>query len=283
MAATTFIANYLPYSHGDAMEHRNSTTLANSKSLNDAALALLETLSHEFFHVWNVERIRPKSLEPFDFERANMSGELWFAEGFTNYYDGLVMCRAGIWSVDHYAENISKTVDAVINTPATRYGSPVEMSRRAPFVDRAVWVDPQNLGNTYLTYYVFGDAVGLALDLSLRRRTDKTLDDFLRAVWERFGRDELPYTNADLENTLAKMTGDTAFAKGFFARYVYGREVADYGSLLSLAGMVLRKAKPGAASWGQVRLSDTKDGVRVDAPPAVLIPRSTAPDSRAAT
>ena len=268
----TFLADYLPYSDGDGMEHRNSTVLSSSRSLADAPIRLLRTLSHEFFHAWNVERIRPRSLEPFDFERENMSGELWFAEGFTNYYDGLVLCRAGIVDLDGYAEDISGTVNAVMNTPATRYGSPVDMSLRAPLVDGATWVDPQNLGNIFLTYYTFGDAVGLALDLTLRTRTEKTLDDFLRAVWEKYGREETPYTNADLEATLAEVTGDEEFAKGFFTRYVYGREVADYGSLLAAAGLVLRKENEGAASWGGARLTKGDGGVEVGGPPPVDSP-----------
>ncbi|MCH7683753.1 MAG: M61 family metallopeptidase, partial [Gemmatimonadetes bacterium] len=84
--AYTFIADYLPWVSGDGMEHRNSTILSSTASLRRAAGRLIGTVAHEFFHAWNVERIRPRTLEPFDFERANMSGELWFAEGFTSYY-----------------------------------------------------------------------------------------------------------------------------------------------------------------------------------------------------
>ncbi len=86
----TFLADYLPYADGDGMEHRNSTVMTSS-SIDSRAIAtrLLDTVAHEFFHCWNVERIRPRSLEPFDFDRANMSGELWLAEGFTQYYGPL--------------------------------------------------------------------------------------------------------------------------------------------------------------------------------------------------
>src|SRR5205085_8836087 len=81
----TFIADYLPYASGDGMEHRNSTIISSSASLAQAMMGLLGTVSHEFFHSWNVERMRPKTLEPFDFTDANMSGELWLAEGLTQY------------------------------------------------------------------------------------------------------------------------------------------------------------------------------------------------------
>lgn len=95
----TFLACYIPNASGDGMEHRNSTILTSTRSLANGGMARnIGTVSHEFFHAWNVERIRPLSLEPFDFEAANMSGELWFAEGFTSYYDDLILCRAGIIS-----------------------------------------------------------------------------------------------------------------------------------------------------------------------------------------
>ncbi|HEY2906202.1 MAG TPA: hypothetical protein VGJ29_09905, partial [Vicinamibacterales bacterium] len=92
----TFLGDYLPYAGGDGMEHRNSTVMTSRRSIHDAHALLLDTVAHEFFHCWNVERIRPRSLEPFDFDRANMSGELWLAEGFTQYYGPLAMERAGL-------------------------------------------------------------------------------------------------------------------------------------------------------------------------------------------
>ena len=247
--------------------NRNSTTLCSRSSLADNPLDLLETLSHEFFHVWNVERLRPGSLEPFDFSRANPSGELWFAEGFTNYYDGLTLCRSGIWSLDRYAKDLTETVETLRASPAPRHGSPVDMSLQAPFRDRATWIDPQNSRNTFLSYYFYGDAVALALDLMLRSETQVSLDRYMQALWRRFGRAERPYTNRDLELTLAKVTGDESFAKGFFRRYVHGRELADYRSLLANAGLLVRLARPGAPSWGPVRLAARDGAVRIDSAP----------------
>jgi predicted metalloprotease with PDZ domain len=93
-----FLGDYLPWGGGDGMEHRNSTVVASSLALRTEAdvARVLGTVSHEFFHVWNVERIRPADLEPFNFEEANMSGLLWLAEGFTSYYGPLTMHRAGL-------------------------------------------------------------------------------------------------------------------------------------------------------------------------------------------
>lgn len=251
----TFLADYLPWVNGDGMEHRNSTVLTSTRGLGTRAEAVgnLGTLSHELFHAWNVERLRPKSLEPFDFERANMSGELWLAEGFTSYYDDLFLRRAGILSDAEYAESLGGTLSQVINAPGRRFFSAVEMSMQAPFVDAATSIDPQNRGNTYLSYYTWGAGIAAALDLSLRTRfPGKSLDDYMRALWRELGRHQTPalaparpYTLADLRRVLGEVTGDPRFAADFFDRYVEGREVVDYERLLAAAGFVLRKAEPG--------------------------------------
>ena len=251
----TFIADYLPYASGDGMEHRNSTILTSSGSIAANAAGLLGTLSHEFFHAWNMERLRSRMLEPFDFERANMSDELWFGEGFTSYYDDLTIKRAGLMDLDEYARSIGAVLNAVINSPGRRYHSPVEMSRLAPFVDAAVSLDPTNRANTFISYYTWGTAIGLGLDLTLRTRfRGITLDDYMRALWQRYGQPEIPYTIADLERALAEVTGDSAFAADFFDRYIRGRDVPDYEALLAHAGLLLRKANPGRPTLGQAQI-----------------------------
>lgn len=246
----TFIAAYLPYVAGDGMEHRNSTILTSTRPLSTGMLGNLGTLSHEYFHAWNVERIRPASLEPFDFEAANMSGELWFAEGFTSYYTPLFIRRAGIMDDAQYARSLSGTIDAVVNSPGRAFFSPVEMSRQAPFVDAATSVDPQNRENTFISYYTWGSGIGLGLDLTLRSRYDVTLDDYMRAMWEQYGEPETPYTHTDLIRVLGEVTGDPAFAASFFAQYIEGREAVDYEALLAHAGFLLRTARPGAVWLG---------------------------------
>src|SRR6185503_11236772 len=137
----TFLGDYVPWGGGDGMEHRNSTVVASPVSLRNPGMVLdaLDTVSHEFFHAWNVERIRPASLEPFNFEEANISGELWLAEGFTQYYGPLIMTRAGLSAPD--AAGLVRNAVAVINSPARRFRSAVEMSQMAPFSDAAVSID----------------------------------------------------------------------------------------------------------------------------------------------
>jgi predicted metalloprotease with PDZ domain len=273
----TFLADYLPWAAGDGMEHRNSTVLTSTRGLADAELDLLGTVSHEFFHSWNVERIRPDALEPFRFDEANMSGELWFAEGFTSYYDDLFVRRAGFYSDAEYAQVVGGIAAAVINAPGRRYFSPVEMSMQAPFVDAAAAIDPNNRGNTFLSYYTWGSGVGLGLDLTLRSRfRDVTLDDFMRAVWREFGRPQTgahaparPYTVADLRRVLGEVTRDTAFANDFFRRYVEGREVVDYGALLANAGFLLRRSQAGRPVLA-VQLQPGEGGVLVAGYPLVF-------------
>jgi predicted metalloprotease with PDZ domain len=262
----TFIADYLPHVEGDGMEHRNSTILTSSTPLSDASPENLWTLSHEFFHCWNVERIRPRSLEPFNFEEANMSGELWFAEGFTSYYDGLFLRRAGILDDDAYVANLAGTITFIVNSPGRQFFSAIGMSRQAPFADGAESVDPTNFQNTFISYYPWGAAIGLGLDLTLRSRfTGITLDDYMRAIWRAHGKRERPYTNADLRRILGTLTGDEAFASEFFRRYIEGKETPDYEALLGRAGLLLRRANPGRP-WLGGQLKDQDGKVVIDGP-----------------
>jgi len=274
----TFLADYLPWASGDGMEHRNSTVLSSAGSLDRARAGLLGTVSHEFFHAWNVERIRPKSLEPFNFEDANVSGELWLAEGFTSYYGPLVLRRAGLTSVADYARSIGGTINAVVLSPGRHVRTAEEMSRFAPFVDAAAAIDRTNFDNTFISYYTWGAAIGLGLDLTLRDRSDGrvTLDHFMRALWQEFGKSgervpgyvERPYTMADLKSVLARVAGDEAFARDFFARYIQGHDVVDYARLLAWAGLLVRPRRPGAPYIGDLDLQPAGDGLHV----ASLVP-----------
>ena len=244
----TFIVDYLPWASGDGMEHRNSTIVTGRGTIADSAsrVARLGTMSHELFHAWNVERMRPRTLEPFDFMRANMSDVLWFAEGFTSYYGPLAIRRAGIYSDEDFAGQLSNMIVTTIESPARAYGSPVQMSQRAAFVDAATSIDPTHHHNTFLSYYTWGAAIGAGLDLTLRTRFDRTLDEWLRSLWAEYGRPQTaalaparPFTLADLRTSLGAFTGDTAFASQFFARFVEGSAVPDYRTLLAHAGFLL--------------------------------------------
>jgi predicted metalloprotease with PDZ domain len=271
----TFIADYQPWASSDGMEHRNSTILTSASTLRSSRLDLLDTIAHEFFHAWNVERIRPKSLEPFNFEEANMSGELWLAEGFTSYYGPLILKRADLFSLGDFVQELGGAINRVLAAPGRQIRSAVEMSQFAPFVDAATSTDPTAFDNTFLSYYTWGEGIGLGLDLTLRDRSDGrvTLDDFMRALWTKYGKPgsrtpgyvETPYTIADLKATLAEVSGDASFAADFFARYIEGRDVVDYARLLARAGLTLRPATPGRAFVGAIPLRDAPRGARVAA------------------
>ena len=271
----TFIADYLPWASGDGMEHRNSTILTSASSIRSNRSGLLDTAAHEFFHAWNVERVRPRSLEPFDFERANMSGELWLAEGFTSYYGPLVVVRAGLSEQDDFTDEMASFINRVRMSPGRGLRSAEEMSRLAPFVDAATSIDRTSASNTFISYYTWGAAIALGLDLTLRDRTDGTvtLDHYMQALWQKHGKPggrapgyvDHPYTMADLKDTLASVSGDARFAEDFFARFIQGREVVDYERLLARAGFALRLASPGRAFAGQLRLQDGQGGSRVAA------------------
>jgi predicted metalloprotease with PDZ domain len=263
----------LPWANGDGMEHRNSTVLTSSNSIRTSRLDLLDTISHEFFHSWNVERIRPRSLESFNFDEVSISGELWLGEGFTNYYGALVMKRSGLATVRAFAQDMGEAIDIVVNSPGRSFGSAVQMSQLAPFVDRSVSTDRTNFANTFISYYTWGQVIALGLDLTLREKSEGrvTLDDFMRALWDKYGRPgtktpglvETPYTMSDLKSVLAAVSGDAAFAQDFFARYIEGREVVDYARLLARAGLILRPRAAGRAWAGPLRTQDTQTGARV--------------------
>jgi predicted metalloprotease with PDZ domain len=260
----TFLMDYLPYASGDGMEHRDSTVITSHGELKDAARILTGTAAHEFFHSWNVKRIRPRTLEPFDFERADMSGELWFAEGFTNYYGPLALQRAGLSTLDQFVGTMGHALNAVLNLPGRNVHSAVGMSQLAPFVDAAKSIDPNNFHNTFISYYTYGQALALGVDLTLRERfPGKSLDDWMRTVWREHPDIQKPYTLADLQSALAETTGDQKFAKEIFERHISGKEPIDYERLMPPAGLLLRRAHPGQAWWGEADLRVTNDGAEI--------------------
>lgn len=251
----TFLGDYLPWGGGDGMEHRNSTVVAAATSIRGNARRVLGTVSHEFFHAWNVERIRPKSLEPFNFEEANMSGELWLAEGFTQYYGRLTMARAGMSQAVQEMQNVAGSALNVATSPGRQFRSLVEMSQMAPFSDAARSVDPTNFSYAFINYYPYGSAIALALDMNLRQRSKGrlSLDDYMRAMWRVHGKPggpapglvARPFTLQDARARLAEVSDDRRFADDFFDRFIEGREVPDYASLLAPAGLLVRKRNPG--------------------------------------
>ncbi|PWK73802.1 putative metalloprotease with PDZ domain [Mucilaginibacter oryzae] len=249
----TFVADINTAVSGDGMEHRNSTCITiPAPKVEGFEKNLMGVFAHEYFHSWNVKRIRPKSLEPFNFEHANMSSELWFAEGFTQYYGELLLERSGFVSPDDYTGTIAGLVNQILNTPGAAKYSAAQMSRYSVFADAGVSIDPNNNTNDFTSYYTYGGAIALALDLRLRSDFNLTLDDYMRTVWLNRGKVMKPYTIPDLQNDLGKVTNNPKFAADFFKRYVYGIDKNNYEQLLAKAGLLLRKAQPGKGWAGSL-------------------------------
>ncbi len=268
----TFLADYLPQVSGDGMEHRNSTVVSGRAPLDGINAQQLGTISHEFFHAWNVERLRPRELEPFDFSRANATPSLWFAEGFTNYYGPLMLRRAGLTGIDDWLGAMGTTLNQVLLSPARRNAGPQEMSLRAPLADAASPID-QVGPDVYLSYYPYGQIVALALDLSIRQRFPRlSLDDYMRHLWHRHGRTEQPYGADDLRHALGSVTGDVAFADAFFAASVRGSALPDFAPLLAQAGLVLRRAAPTRGWIGGEGNTTTPEGVALSKAPVAGSP-----------
>jgi predicted metalloprotease with PDZ domain len=271
----TFLSVYLPWASGDGMEHRNSTSLTSAGALRNPAqrAGIIGTVAHEFFHTWNMERLRSSGIEPFDFERADMSDDLWLGEGFTNYFDGLIQHRAGFTTLDQFSAELAGVINQVTLSPGRMFRSAVDMSRLAPFTDAAVSIDRTAWPNLFISYYTYGQAIGLGLDLSLRDRSNgkTTADDYMRALWARFGRPgqqepgkvATAYSIDGLKETLATVSGDRNFANEFFSKYVEGREVVDYTRLLARAGLIMRKRSPGRPFAGMAQLQGGGSALRV--------------------
>jgi predicted metalloprotease with PDZ domain len=240
----TFIADYLPHATGDAMEHRNSTVLTDNLRVREAGQELLSTVAHEFFHAWNVERIRPKSLEPFRFDRENPSGELWLGEGFTSYYEHVIMRRAGLTTLAHALDRFGGILSAIVSSGAPRIRTAEQASLQAVVFDGGRPAGPED---AFLSYYTWGAGLGLALDLSLRARSGGqiTLDDYMRALWRTYGKPGIgidglvatPYTIDEARRLLGAVAGDATFAREFFRRFIQGHDLPDFASLLAPAGI----------------------------------------------
>ncbi|MTB49767.1 M61 family peptidase [Lewinella sp. W8] len=257
-----FLCAYNPWIGGDGMEHRNSTICSAPVGLEEYADRLIGTVSHEFFHCWNVERIRPASLEPFHFDHANQSGELWFAEGFTSYYDDLSLVRAGILSQEDYASGLTGQLNYVLLRPGREHRNPIEMSQEAPFLDAATANDPDNYGNTFVSYYSYGATMALALDLTLRER-GHTLDEVMRLIWRRYGITEIPYHIRDLQLALGDVVEDQDWAAEWFDRHVYGSELPDFGALLDNYGISVRQNDADTPGFAGLRLREDDGVVKV--------------------
>jgi predicted metalloprotease with PDZ domain len=239
---------------GDGMEHLTSTQIILPGALADAGVyeETLGTVAHEFFHVWNVKRLRPLELGPWDFTRPLSTRGLWIAEGFTNYYGHLMLRRAGIWDDAKFLQRESQTIQGIESAPGSRLMSAEDASLSASFMDDAPHAQETNLGNTSISYYPKGELIALVLDLMIRGKSGGkvSLDDVMRRMYDEFylkspkasyylrGRG---YTDEDFERVASEVSGIDL--SEFFEKYVRSVEVLPYDEALESVGLRLVRAQ----------------------------------------
>jgi predicted metalloprotease with PDZ domain len=238
------------------LEHRDSTSLVSrhrslprpgSTEVDDDYRRLLGLVSHEYFHAWNVKRIKPASFLPYDLTREAYTRQLWAFEGITSYYDDLILVRSGLISTDSYLELLGQNLTALLRTPGRNRQSVAESSFDA-------WIkyyrQDENSPNAIVSYYVKGAFVGLALDLTLRRDSRITLDDVMRALWQRYGRQGIGVPEGGVESVAGELSGlDLA---PFFRDFVHGTVELPLATLLRTVGvdLALRRSKGGNDKGG---------------------------------
>ena len=162
----TFLIHFAADDHsGDGMEHLTSTQIIEAGALADNGTyeGALDSVAHEFFHVWNVKRLRPLELGPWDFTRPANTRGLFIAEGFTNYYGHMMLRRAGLWDDARFLRREGFTISGIENAPGSRLMSAEDASLSAPFLDGGLNVQQTNLGNTSISYYPKGELVGMVI------------------------------------------------------------------------------------------------------------------------
>jgi predicted metalloprotease with PDZ domain len=227
---------------GGGMEHANSTAIGVYSDQSLAGVA-----AHEFFHLWNVKRIRPASLEPVDYAKEQYTRALWFAEGVTSTYGSYTLLRSGIWSKEQFYADLGNQISELEARPANRWQSAEQSSLDA-------WLEKYSLYNqpeSSVSYYTKGQVLGDLLDILIRDRTDneKSLDDVLRALNTDFAKQGKAYRDSlDIRLTAEKITGGSF--EDFFRKYVAGAESLPYQQFLALAGLDLRTVEHRRATLG---------------------------------
>jgi predicted metalloprotease with PDZ domain len=234
-----FLVNFGEVARGGT-EHLNSTLcIISYLSLEPTQeyRKMLSLFSHEFFHTWNVKRMRPVGLGPFNYSTETYTKSLWVAEGVTSYYDDLILRRAGLMSVPEYLDAFCERINPVLSLPSSRWRSPEESSFNAW---TGLYRPDENSPNVSPSYYLQGAAVGSLLDLQIRMSTssERSLDDVMRKVYrDTFLNEGRGFTERDFEDACQAVSG--ANVGDIFERHVRGRETMDFGRYLGYAGLTL--------------------------------------------
>jgi predicted metalloprotease with PDZ domain len=228
----TFILHIGKGAGGGGMEHANSTAIG---AFSDEYLP--GVAAHEFFHLWNVKRIRPASLEPVDDTREQYTRALWFAEGVTSTYGSYTLLRSGIWNKEKFYADLGEQITELEGRPANRWQSAEQSSLDA-------WLEKYpryNQPEYSVSYYTKGQVLGDLLDILIRDRTgnEKSLDDVMRSLNTNFAKQGKAYRDSlDVRLTAESVAGGSF--EEFFSKYVAGTEPFPYQQILGLAGLTLR-------------------------------------------
>jgi len=260
-------------SGGGGLEHYNSTVLGasrNSYNTEAGLLRFLALVSHEYYHLWNVKRLRPIALGPFNYEQENYTSNLWIAEGFTAYYQDIYTKRAGLQSPDRYLTSLASSISSVENQPGNRVDPVSEASFDA-------WIKlyrpNENSANSTISYYSKGALIALIMDLQIIQstRAKAGLDEVMKAMYdEYFIKKSRGYTDAEFKAMLEKVSGNSF--DDVYKDYINGIQTIDYNKYLGYAGFTLidDAAKSKDAYLGAVTtLKDAKimvTGVSRDSP-----------------
>lgn len=245
---------------GGALEHENSTNVMVGR-LPDDPVGLIPVTSHEHFHVWNVKRLKPAGLMPYDYSREQYIRELWFAEGVTSYFSDVHLMRAGLWTPETFLEQQAGQIGLLQGNEARAWVSLEDAS----LVTWLTYGGGATTANFGVNYYNKGQVVAMLLDLEIRGATagSRSLDDVLRNLYENYGKRGLGYTNEDVEKVVSEVAGRSF--SDMFAKYVKGTEELDYNRALAHAGLKLEDVSAsgeqagGARRSGRVRIVGIED------------------------
>jgi predicted metalloprotease with PDZ domain len=257
----TFIIHNVLHSQG-GLEHENSTTLSVNRwgYEGDDYLNFLSLVAHEYFHLWNVKRIRPIELGPFNYDQENYTSLLWVMEGFTSYYDELLMRRAGYYSEDQYLQKLTSILNYVEGSEGTK----VQPVAHASF---DAWIKAyrpnENSSNTTMTYYSRGQLLAALLDVKIIAKFGgtKCLDDFMRLLYVKYYKKEgRGFTEKEFEHTLSDFLKEDM--SEFFKQHVYGVESPDYKKYFEAVGLKVEYIGKKNASFGVSFSKDTNPVVK---------------------
>jgi len=262
-----FLFHVWPRGGSGGLEHLNSTQINFSTPWDAEGQAgrygsdyqlKLFVISHEFYHAWNVKRLRPRPLGPFDYSREVHTPSLWISEGVTSYYGQLALARAGLVGQQEYLDSIAALITEFENLPGRKERSIEDTSWDAWFASRPP--GDTNLQNTNHSYYDSGQIIGHLLDFAIRHATgnQKSLDDWMRLLYRRHALPRPGFTPEEAVRAASEVAGRDM--SDFFRRYLTGKEAPDYAQYFGYAGIEVQKTTLPGRAWLGVSLTRDNNG-----------------------